>query len=321
VPIIAEVAKFCRARQPFCQGATPVPQIALLYSTASHYREIGNLFGRDLSRISGTLQALVESQRVVDVVSEHHLAGRMAQYPLIVIPECDYLAPAFKLELVDYIKKGGNLLVVGPKAAAFFATELGVTLEGAPQPTPLFLACGDTFVATRDVAQRARLGDRTQAVGRIHSTNDAGSVFAPAASIATLGKGKVAATHFSFSRGYLGDRSTGMKSFLNDLVRQLFPKPLVEVSGSPGVDVSVNRLRGRLAINLVNTSGPHWDTKRPLIESIPPVGPLRVLVRTPSKPGKVTLEPGGQQLSFDYRDGEARFTVPGLEIHSVILAE
>jgi hypothetical protein len=83
LPVIEEVAKFCRARQAFCQGTTPVPQIALLYSTASHYREMNGLFQRDLSRLNGTLQALVEGQQVVDVVSEHHLAGHMAQYPLI----------------------------------------------------------------------------------------------------------------------------------------------------------------------------------------------------------------------------------------------
>ncbi len=34
VPVIAEVAKFCRARQAVCWGAVPVLQVALLYSTA-----------------------------------------------------------------------------------------------------------------------------------------------------------------------------------------------------------------------------------------------------------------------------------------------
>jgi hypothetical protein len=49
LPVIAEVAKFCRARQPFCQGAIPVPQIALLYSTASHYREVIEEYFRQLA--------------------------------------------------------------------------------------------------------------------------------------------------------------------------------------------------------------------------------------------------------------------------------
>ena len=112
-----------------------------------------------------------------------------------------------------------------------------------------------------------------------------------------------------------------MRAFLSDLVRQLFPGPLVEVKGSAEVDVSVNRLAGKLAINLVNTSGPHWDTQKPLIASIPPVGPLEMTVRVERKPAKIRLEPGGETLAFKYRDGAAHLTVPRLEIHRVVVVE
>lgn len=320
LPVIAEVAKFCRARQPFCQGATPVPQIALLYSTASHYREIDNLFGRDLSRISGTLQALLESQHVVDVVSEHHLAGRMNEYPLIVVAECDYLEPSFKSNLVDYVQKGGNLLIMGPQAAGLFASDLGVTLSNS-QGEPRYLACGDSLLPTRDQTQTVKLESKAQPFGQLHMANDINSAAEPAASITPLGKGKIAATYFSFSRGYLHDRSPKARAFINDLARQLFSTPLVQVTGSPFVDISVNRLHGHLSINLVNTSGPHTDMKKPLIESIDPVGPLEIRLRSAQKPARVTLEPGDQPLDFTFQDGQAQFTVPNLDIHSVIVVE
>ncbi len=320
LPVIAEVAKFCRARQAFSQGAAPVPQVALLYSTASHYREINGLFNRDLSRLNGTLQALVESQQVVDVVGEHTLADRMAEYPLIVVAECDYLEPAFKQQLVGYVKNGGSLLLVGPQAASLFASELDVTLEAAPRE-PRYLACGNALVPTRDLTQTPKLGTRAKAFGRLHATNDANSPAQPAASSAPLGKGTIAATYFSFSRGYLNERSPQMRAFLNDLTRQLFPMPMVEVKGSPDVDVSVNRLRGNLAVNLVNTSGAHWDTKKPLVDSIAPVGPLELAIRAATKPAKITLQPEGESLAFEYRDGVARLTVPRLEIHSIVVVE
>jgi hypothetical protein len=320
LPVIAEVAKFCRARQPFCQGGMPVPQVALLYSTASHYREINNLFGRDLSRLSGTLQALVESQQVVDIVGEHSLADRMAEYHLIVVAECDYLEPAFKQRLVRYVENGGNVLLVGPQSASLFAIELDVTLESG-QHEPLYLASGDSLVATRDRTPALKLGARAKTIGLLHLSNDKNSAFQPAASVAPLGKGKIAATYFSFSRGYLNQRPPEMRAFLNDLARQLFPQPMVEVKGSPDVDVSVNRLRGQLAINLVNTSGAHWDTKKPLIDSIDQVGPLEISFQSAAKPAKITLQPEGRQLPFEYREGVARLTVPRLEIYSVIVIE
>ena len=320
LPVIAEVAKFCRARQAFCQGAAPVPQIALLYSTASHYREINGLFSRDLSRISGTMQALVESQQTVDILSEHMLGKQMADYSLVVVAECDYLEPDFKQQLVRYVENGGSLLLVGPQAASLFASELDVTLEAA-QNQPRYLAYDDALVSTRGQTQTPKLGDRARAFGQLHATNDVASDAQPAASTTPLGKGKIAATYFSFSRGYLQERSPKMRAFLNDLTRRLFPSPMVEVKGSRNVDVSVNRLQGRLAINLVNTSGPHWDTKKPLIDSIEAVGPLEISIRTAPKPSKITLQPEGQPLVFEYRNGVARVTVPRLKIHSIVVVK
>jgi hypothetical protein len=321
LPVIAEVAQFCRARQVFCQGSTPVPQVALLYSTASHYRETQSLFGRDLSRLSGTLQALVESQQVVDVVSEHHLAGRMNAYPVIVVAECDYLEPAFRQNLVDYVQKGGHLLLLGPGVAARFTRELGVELEGTPQSEPRYLDCAGTLIPTQDPTQAVTLQSRARPFGQLHLAHAAASASHPAASLTTLGKGRIAATYFSFSRGYLASRAPGMRSFLNELIRELFPQPLVQVTGSPDVDVSVSRLRGLLTINLVNTSGHHWDKERPLIDSIAPVGPLAVVIRTTKRPARISLEPGGQTLPFEYREGEVRLTVPQLEIHSVVIVQ
>jgi len=320
LPVMAEVARFCRERQAICHHAVPVPQVALLYSTASHYREINGLFNRDLSRISGTLQALLESQLSVDVVSEHHLAANMAHYPLIVVAECDSLEPAFQQDLVKYVKDGGNLLIAGPRAASLFASELGVTLDRA-QHEPRYLAHEGHLTATRDMTQTVKLAPEAQAFGQLHVSNDAGSASQPAASVTALGKGKIAATYFSFSRGYLAGRSPQARAFLNDLARQLFPAPMVEVKGSSNVDVSVNRLKDKLTVNLVNTAGAHWDRDNPLFDSIAPVGPLQVTIRGQSKPSKVTLEPGAQTVEYEYRNGEIHLTVPTLAIHSVIVVQ
>jgi len=108
---------------------------------------------------------------------------------------------------------------------------------------------------------------------------------------------------------------------LSDLTRQLFPRPLVEVTGSRDVDVAVNRLNGRLTINLVNTAGPHADVQSPIHDSIPPVGPLALRIRAPQKPSRITLEPGHESLPFEYRDGAAQLTLPRLDIHSIVRVE
>jgi alpha-L-fucosidase len=318
---MAETAKFCRARQSTCHHAMPVPQVALLYSTVDHYRTINGLFNRDLSRLTGTLQALLESQQSVEVVGEHNLHGRMAEYPLIVVPECEYLDEAFKKELLSYVNGGGNLLLLGPQSAALFERELSVKLEGVPNSEPRYLAHGGRFEKVTGENQVAELGGDVAKFGALQSQPQADKGASPAASISKLGKGNIAATYFAFSRGYLNSRSEMQRNFLNEVVRQLFPRPIVEVKGSPYVDVAVNRLKGRLVVNLVNTAGPHWDAKDPILDAIPPVGPLDVMIRVPTKPAKILLEPEGKSIPFEFTDSVARLTLPSLAIHEAIVVE
>ena len=96
MPVMAEVAKFCRERQATCHHSEMVPQVALLFSTAAHYRRINGLFSRDHGRIDGVLRALLEGQNSVEIQTESQLAGRLAEYPLIIVPEWEYLDPEFK---------------------------------------------------------------------------------------------------------------------------------------------------------------------------------------------------------------------------------
>jgi len=94
---------------------------------------------------------------------------------------------------------------------------------------------------------------------------------------------------------------------------------MVEIAGSRDVDVCVARKHGKLLVNLVNVSGPH--ATQSIIETIPSIGPLTVTIRYRKKPTKVMLEPAGQSLPFDYRDGKIHLTVPQVEIHEVIVVE
>ena len=317
VPVMAEVAKFCRARQALCHRATQVPQVALLYSTAAHYRRNNGLFHRDLARMSGALQALLEDQQVVDLVGEHHLTGHMADYPLIIVPEWDYLSLQFKDELVEYVKGGGSLLLIGPGAAALFQGELDVAMEGRPRPAKdCRLAYDGQTAPIYGQTQSAKLGPKCTAVGRVQMADSSSQ---PAASVCEFGQGKIAAVYFTFGQGYVDARTDLARRFLNDLARELFPDPMVVVKGSRDVDVVVNRLNGKLMVNLVNTAGPHRT--EPILDTIPPVGPLTVTIRHATNPTKVTLEPAGFSLPFEHHDGRIRCTVPHVEIHEIIVVE
>jgi hypothetical protein len=180
---MAEVARFCRARQPYCHRSEAVPQVALLYSRAGHYRESDRLFSPSGSTgvevLRRTLKRLVGAQQSVQVVGEHHLEGRMARWPLIVVPGWAHLEPPFRDELAAYAAEGGRLLLVGEGPAALFAgaTNASVTRVASADEVPGHVAslftnplARVTGCPTVDVSVR-RLGGRLA----VHLVNTSGA--------------------------------------------------------------------------------------------------------------------------------------------------
>ncbi len=322
--LMAETARFCRARQAVCHRAEAVPQVALVNSTAAFYRKSPRLFapwGGELTPLAGVLRSLLESQYSVEILSEHHLAGRMRDWPLIVVPEWEYLEPKFRKELVAYAKSGGDLFLIGPKTAAMFQKELRVKLLGKAESKPQWLEHDGWLCGMKTLSQRVRLGRGARPFGKLHADNEPTGPFEHAASIARLGKGKIAAAYLDLGERYVNAATPTARKFLAALVRELFPRPIVEVSGSQYVDVQVNRIGGKLAVNLVNTAGPHADNAVYAHDEIPPLGPLAVTIRTGARPKRVALEPAGKRLRFGYARGEVRLTVPRLEIHDIVVVE
>lgn len=323
--LMAAVAAFCRERQALCHHSESVPQIALLYSTAGHYRQNPTLFGANSSGVNslrGILNNLLDAQYSVDVRGEHHLRGRLMDYPLLVVPQWDYLEPAFRDELRDYVKDGGNLLLVGPTIASLFKAELDVELvDSSPVTSAVCLAQDGWLGGYHTSWQRVKTANTSAAFGRLHESDDFKSPSWPAATIAPLGKGRIAAVWMALGENYSNKQTAAGRDFLAALTRELFPKPMIEVRGSRNVEVALQRKAGRMLVHLLNTSGPHADPSVFTIGEVEPLGSLDVTLRLPSKPKRIHLEPGGQKLTWQFRGNEARLTLPRLDIHRVIVVE
>lgn len=323
--LMAETARFCRDRQAICHRSQSVPQIALLYSRAAHYRQCPRMFvpaSPGVTALRGVLQSLIDAQCCVDIRSEHHLLGKMADYPLIVVPEWDYLEEPFRYELVNYVRGGGNLLLIGPAAAKLFEKELDVTLQGkVDSDLPLFLAHNGWLAGLKTFHQNVKLGQRAKPFGKLHGDDDPRSASQPAASVAKFGQGRIAAVYTNLGERYLNARTSVARDFLGALVRELFPQPMVEVRGSHDVEVVLARNHGKLLVNLINAAGPHAETTMVVFDEIPKLGPIDVSLRIKNRPERITLEPGAQKLAFRYADGQAKLTLPALDIHAVLVVE
>jgi len=278
-------------------------------------------WGGLLEPTKGILNALADGQNSVEILNEYHLKGRLELYPIVVIPEWDYIPPAFKKELITYVKNGGKLICVGPKSAKLFRKELDVTFTGRPTEKPTWLEHNDWLGGVKGELQRVKLGHRAKAFGKLYHENDNVGPSEVAASIVNLGKGQIAGIYMSCGVSYNTCRNTVLRDFLNDLVRKLYPKPIAEVEGSRLVDVSVMTKDGKLCVNLVNTAGTHANESHYTYDQIPPLGPLFVTIRTGKKPKSVRLQPANRKLSFTYENGEIKTTIKRLEIHNIIVVE
>ncbi|KPK55311.1 MAG: hypothetical protein AMS22_04790 [Thiotrichales bacterium SG8_50] len=136
--VMAEVARFCRKRQAYCHRSVAVPQIALLYSTAGHYRESPRLFhwagSNGVRVLREALAEILQNQYGVQILSEHHLKGNTSKWPVIVVPGWEYLEPDFRDELASYAKSDGNLVLIGPEPAELFEAELGAKVNSSILP-------------------------------------------------------------------------------------------------------------------------------------------------------------------------------------------
>ena len=318
VPVMAEYARFCRERQPFCFQTKPVPQVALLYSTVGWKAKSQSVYtGSNLDALKATLNLLLYNQYPTEILMEHHLRGRTGQYPMIVIPEWEKLDNGFRQELVQYVRNGGNLVVIGTKTVQLFEQELGVKL-GEIKKMDTHFGYGNVLTGTASDYQSFVALPSTQTFGGVYSARDLRYGVGAAASIAALGKGKIAGIYTDLGSNYGKNESYVSRDFLGELTK-LFFQPIVKIEGSKLVQVALNQKDKKLLINLLNMSGNHKSAFA--YDEIPVLGPLRVRLKIDKKPRKVTLQPENKPLPFTHKNGEISFGLEKLQIHSIIVVE
>jgi hypothetical protein len=322
VQTMAELAKFARARQPFTQGAVAIPQIALLNSLASYRKYNHKVYSNSLIEPTrGVLGALMNAQNAVEIVSEHHIKGKLSQYPLIVIPEWNYLEEDFLKELKSYVQNGGNLLVIGSGALHNFKDELQIESIGNPKKERFWVNINQRLGLVNDSLQNVRLKADNQVFGSFHFNQDIRFPKGVAASMTNYGKGKIAGVYFNFGRSYYNFQSPELRDFLNQIIAQLFPNPIAKISGSKLIHVTVNDLKGKTTINLINAGGQYNSNKIVTYDELPPLTNLNLSIRLAQKPKTIMQQPENIALPFTYQNNTATVKIPKLEIHSIIVVE
>lgn len=317
--MLEDIATFCRERQPYCHKATAIPQIALLYPSQSYQRSAPVAYSRPLGMLQGALYALLDGRQAVEIIMEHNLTGKMDQYPLIIIPECDSLEPSFAEEIRTYIKNGGNLLVIGVETAALFKSELGIISSEKTSGSEAFIQASGKIGSIRSDLLLVELAEGSKPLSRFYKGSD--FIYPDetiAASINSYGKGKVAGIYFNAGTAYTEYKTPVIRDFLDETIRELFPDKLVEVTGSHLVHVAVNTLNAKTYVNLINVAGEHTNQGALGYDEVPPLQNITVSIRTQLKPSGILLQPGGTAMEFSYANGRSTLLIPELPLHVVL---
>jgi len=323
---LGEVARFCRARQPFCFKSESRSQVAVLHPHTDYYAKVeGTYVQGDINHpIEGALHCLLEQQRSTDVLTEDALVRHIDRYRLIVIAERSTVSDETRAVLDKFVRDGGHLVISGVTAAADFPEWTGATPAGEPVEGWSYLPVAQRAVGVSGPWQPVTAGDgaeswthlmKQQEVAK-DTTDQAVVVHCP------IGTGSVTSIHGNVFREYYNGHPPLLRDFVRGLIDRLAIDWEVAVDGPPALEVVTRTQGGRLAINLINRgAGETLSPRRVQFDELDPIERVPIMVRQEHRPQSVSLEPSADPVQWTWHEGVLSIMVPSVRIHDIITVQ
>jgi len=330
--LLAEVAQFCWARQAVAQGSSSVPQAVVLHSQTHYYAHNarnGPLYplGQATQAMEGAVHALLDAGYHVDLQNEEGLLARLAEYPLVVVPEEDPLPEHITSALRAYVEAGGRLVLSGVHVASYpiLADLAGVRAVGAPRAGFHYLPSATGTATVAGPWQLVKLAGAVQWLPLLAEPDpEKGTVGSAAVTGRDLGQGCVVAIHGPVFAAYYRTHYPQLRRVLRDLFQRVWPEPLSRIDAPRHVVETLRRKSGHLVVHLLNRSaGPAPSPRNVMIEHVPPVGPVTVTVRLAERPHAVRPVPeqADMPITWDWHDGLLTATLPQLATHPALVID
>lgn len=321
---LAEVAQFCRVRQPFCQYAKPLHDVGVIHSNEAFYQRNDQWFGwggEYTQDVRGVLSALLDNQVSAEVVLTHSALKRdLSEYSALFVGNLSAVESELKEQLLAYAAQGGQLFLLGADTAELFAADTDIRIIKKVTADPALRVNGGNTRA--EVRQPYAVLAAEQEVLSEMQTLDVKPLIYPSADIPACvavpyGRGEIITVPFNFGIAYWVENTAALGEFAAELAGRIRGRK-VKAEGSRYVTVSLMQKEGAEYIHLLNTAGPHRSVSVKTFAEIPPLYNIKISYRRTSKPGSAVLYPEGKPLAFTYEDGEVNMEVEKLEIHSII---
>jgi hypothetical protein len=323
--IFAEVGRFCRERQTFCQHTESVPEAVVLQSDAHVWYHNTEPFcmGDGFYGAEGALHVLMENHYHVDILDETRLLENMSKYSLVVLGEQFPVSEKIPQALEAYARTGGTVLITGSHIAHAHAELAGVKEAGPVNSDPWYISVDNEVAILAGPWQPVQVLD-SEIYSLVLKNQQPGKdeTLYPAVTIRKVGKGQIVAIHGTIMRTYYLTHQPRLREFIKQLLDYLKVTRRVIISGPPSIEVSLRRKHNTLIVHLVNrATNPTLTPRLHLVEEVPPTGWIDVRVCVEKKPRCVTLEPNNRQVKWSWSDGWLHASIPSVHIHEILIIE
>ena len=350
--IIGEAYKDVEAKEPWCEGAKNVADVAILSANATR----GGRRGDDHSD-TGAARLLLESHILFDVVDQF---SDFKGYKLIVVPEDAILDESLVKRIRSHVASGGKLMICGQ--AAFDANgkplfDIGVKSAVPSDFEPDYILPSEdvrpSFVSSPFVmyfrGMRVKAGKGAKSLGQVYDPyfNRTYAHFCshqhtppktePSGYDCGLIKGDILYLAHPVFTIYRGFGAVAMREYISNCIRKLLGKGFLSVEtnmpSAGRVALTLQKEKRRYVLHSffastsmrggkIQLSGGTTNNRSngvEVIDELLPLVDLEFSVKVPGNVKKLTLEPEGVEIPFKLKDGAAVFKLDRLVCHQLVV--
>jgi len=333
--------RFIRERAEYVTGTRHVPEIAVLHAWSTIVGDRLQFYpdrrerARRAEAFEGVSRLFIEHARHFTALPEHRLNQVVGDYPLVVLPEQEFLSDQTIRNLASYVKAGGRLLITqaagqapderllelaGARADGFTKLDYGYIDTAPPVVVRGKFARIEAVDAEVLYAYVVPMGaeERGRAFGHGFAPPDKPGP--PAVLSRKLGRGEVVYVAAPVFKSYCNYQSYLLAGLLLELVDRLLPDPLVKVTAPAQVEMAAVRKGDDLIVHLVNHSsrerlgGYHW----PVTEYVPELRDVVVRIKATCRTGSVLHVPSGR-IGTRLHEGYAELVLPRLHVMETVV--
>jgi hypothetical protein len=334
---IGQAYAHVKAVEPWCIGATPVTDVAVLRDPVGSYHVAPG------DTLEGVVQLLQQLAVQFDLVAPD---ADLSKYRLIFVLNNVSVAGDTGERLLAFIQSGGKLILAGADAIASAPKALQ-TATGVSEIEPG--TAGIKLVYFR--YDRAKIPDAEQSdvvcydgtPGLIPATGAVmpavivepyfqrswdrfcGHGQTPPATPLQTGPATIAsggaAIAFDVFKAYAEHGQEHVRGLVRFIISQLLPDPLIKTDLPSHAEVTVTKQPGRTMVHMLSYAPQRRTPTLDIVESATPLVNRRLSLKLPVAPKQVTRQPAGEVMKMEYADGYASVVLNSSDGHDVLVFE